>query len=431
MKKFASFLFSPLPIDKLAIWRILFGLLICCEAWGSIAVGWIDRVFVSPQFHFHFIGFEFLPVLPGKWQYIPYLLMGVFALSMALGFKYLLSTGLLFIFWWNTYLTHKIGYNNHHYLYGILLGLFLLVPADKKYSFSKQKLSHAFRWHYLVFLVLLFLAFSYAAVAKIYPDWLNGHPIGSWLDNKEGFPAFFSNPNFHLLVAWGGIAFDGLVIPLLLYNKTRWIGVTASFVFHLFNSIVFEIGTFPYVMLAALLLFTEQNWIERMPFYKKSPAYKLPQVNGFQKSVTIFFFNMFVLVQFLIPLRHYAFTDNVFWTEEGHRLSWRMMLRYKVGHGYFLITKSDGKVIQHWPQKYLSQDQYNRVCTKPDMLYTYVQYIKKLYPKAKIYGHIQASINGRPLKKFVDPRVDLANIKWKPFAHANWLIPFEGFTPLE
>jgi len=431
MKNFASFLFETVPIDKLAIWRILFGLLMCMETWGAIAVGWVDQVFVVPQVHFHFIGFEFLPVLPGKWQYLLYVLMGFFALGMALGYRYLLSTSLLFVFWWNTYLTHKIGYNNHHYLYGLMLGLFLLVPADKKYSYSRTKWSHVFRWHYLLFLSLFLLAFVYAAVAKIYPDWLQGQPIGTWLTHKRGFPRFFSNPNFHLFVAWGGIAFDALVIPALMFRKTRGMGVAASFVFHLFNSIVFEIGTFPYMMLAALVLFADDKWISRRWFFRPTPQRAGPTYSESRKKGMLMFYLGFVLLQFLLPLRHFAFKDNVFWTEEGHRLSWRMMLRYKSGQGYFLVEHSNGKVIEDHPSKILTYDQYNRVCTKPDMLYSYVQMLKKKYPGAKIFAHVRASVNGRSLQAFVKPNIDLSQVKWQAFGHSDWLKPFGGFTTLE
>ena len=35
------------------------------------------------------------------------------------------------------------------------------------------------------------------------------------------------------------------------------------------------------------------------------------------------------VIQIALPLRHWFFQDDVLWTEEGHRLSWRMMLRGK------------------------------------------------------------------------------------------------------
>ncbi|WP_316930169.1 HTTM domain-containing protein [Leeuwenhoekiella sp. MAR_2009_132] len=36
-------------------------------------------------------------------------------------------------------------------------------------------------------------------------------------------------------------------------------------------------------------------------------------------------------MQLELPLRHWIIKDDVLWTEEGHRLSWRMMLRSKGG----------------------------------------------------------------------------------------------------
>ena len=44
------------------------------------------------------------------------------------------------------------------------------------------------------------------------------------------------------------------------------------------------------------------------------------------------------VVQLALPLRHHFIQGDVLWTEEGHRLSWRMMLRTRQGSIQFFIT---------------------------------------------------------------------------------------------
>ena len=54
---------------------------------------------------------------------------------------------------------------------------------------------------------------------------------------------------------------------------------------------------------------------------------------------------LYFIIQIALPLRHLAIKDDVLWTEEGHRLSWRMMLRSKTGYTtmYTLDKKTQEK----------------------------------------------------------------------------------------
>ena len=33
------------------------------------------------------------------------------------------------------------------------------------------------------------------------------------------------------------------------------------------------------------------------------------------------------------------------------------------------------------------------------------------------------SVNGRPYKQLIDPKVDLANVEWNYFKHNDWILP--------
>src|SRR5690606_38228508 len=122
------------------------------------------------------------------------------------------------------------------------------------------------------------------------------------------------------------------------------------------------------------------------------------------------------------------FKDNVLWTEEGHRLSWRMMLRSRSGKATFMVVDKNTRDTIYVPkEKYLSSNQLRSVSSKPDMIWQFAQRLEQLYAEegreVAVYVDCQVSINGRPLKRFIDPKVDLTAEEWQHFSHSEWILP--------
>ena len=46
---------------------------------------------------------------------------------------------------------------------------------------------------------------------------------------------------------------------------------------------------------------------------------------------------IFFLIQVLLPFRYLLYPGELFWTEEGYRFSWRVMLMEKAGHATFYV----------------------------------------------------------------------------------------------
>jgi len=144
------------------------------------------------------------------------------------------------------------------------------------------------------------------------------------------------------------------------------------------------------------------------------------------------FWGAYFLIQLLLPLRHHVISDDVLWTEEGHRLSWRMMLRSRTGSIQFLV-KDKETGIQTIPDlsEYLTPKQQRRVAAYPDFIWQFAQRLKDEYTKAgkdvAIYANSQLSINGRPTSSFIDSSVDLSDEEWDHFRHHDWILP----SPLE
>jgi hypothetical protein len=206
----------------------------------------------------------------------------------------------------------------------------------------------------------------------------------------------------------------------------------AAIVFHLFNSAVFQIGIFPYLMIGASVFFFPGETIRKL-FLRRKPAASeemmiSPLTVSYQNGL-ILLFGFYFILQILLPLRHVMYPGDVNWTEEGHRMSWRMMLRSKSGSIYF--TVKDPASDKSWdlrPSEYLTDEQAGSLSTHPDMIWQFVQYLKKKYaaegiPGVEIYAHGLASLNGRPFQPFIDENVNLATVDWEPFSHSSWILP--------
>lgn len=405
------------------------------ETAGAIAIGWVDSVFVKPPFTFSFIGFEWLQPLPKYGMYLWFGLMAILSLFIMLGFRYRLSTILLAILWTGVYLMHKTHYNNHHYLYFIMNWIFVFMPFQNRLSIdckhNRVKERHfTLYYNHLIWIALLLIVYTYAALQKIYPDWINLTLAHSFVENGNiNFLKPYKDSTLLLsIIAYGGIAFDLFIIPLLIYKKTRKTGIVLSLIFHLYNSFTFEIGTFPYVMIASLILFIDKDKLYKiLKMQPQNKTFKTPNLSPRKENIITSILVVFIVINIVLPLRHKFYEDTAFWTEEGHRLSWRMMLRSKSGQIYFHIITENDKKITDFPSKILTNTQYRKMSVSPDMIYTYVQRLKKKYPHSKIYAVSQVALNGRQYSEFIDKTADLSQVKWHRFKHSPWVKPFPGW----
>lgn len=431
-----TFLFKHIDNASLIIFRLFFGLLCFLESVGAIFTGWINKTLIEPQFTFNFLGFDWLQPLPDNWMYLYYIVMGVFGLFIMLGYEYRFAAFAFATMWAGVYFMQKSSYNNHYYLLLLLSLIMAILPANT-YASLDVKLNPKIKrismpsWCRWVFVIQLLIVYSYASIAKLYPDWLDASAIKLLMRGKAHFPIIgdlLQEEYLHYFIAYAGILFDGLIIPLLLFKPTRKYAFFASIFFHLFNSAVFHIGIFPFLSLAFCLFFFDAKTIRNI-FLKKKELYinnevKIPSyANGLKLILGIYF-----IVQIALPLRHHFIKDNVLWTEEGHRLSWRMMLRVKSGSlSLKLIDNETNQRIKFNFNDYLSKKQQRRIKTKPDFIYQFVQRLKRKYESEgkdiSIYATSFVSVNGKPSKRFIDPNVDLTKVEWNYFTHNDWLLP--------
>lgn len=431
-----KFLFKQVDNVALVLFRVIFGLLIFLEAVGAIFTGWVKKSFITPDFNFTFIGFEWLHPLPGNGMYVYYAVMGLFGLFVMLGYRYKFSMGAFTLMWTATYLMQKTNYNNHYYLLILLCLIMLVQPAHSYLSLDVKRKPEIksiamANWCKWLIILQMWIVYTYGSIAKWYPDWLNLNAIGIMMKGKANYPlvgALLQEHWMQAFLAYGGIVYDLLVIPLLLWKPTRKWAFMASIFFHIFNSLVFQVGIFPYLSLAFSLFFFEPKTIRNI-FLKKKPLYTDDEVIVPPHHQAIKWIGgAYLAFQILMPLRHWTLKDNVLWTEEGHRMSWRMMLRAKGGYiNFTVVDKQTGKKTRVKESDYLTPKQKRHMATKPDFVWQFAQLLKKEYAKngqdIAVYAKGRVSVNGKKYQPFIDPEVDLAAEEWHAFAHHEWILP--------
>ncbi|PON14585.1 hypothetical protein C2W62_28290 [Candidatus Entotheonella serta] len=89
-------LFESIDIASLAIFRILFGLLMSISMVRFLAKGWVETLYLQPTFFFTYPGFSWVQPWPGWGMYALVILLALLALFIAAGWHYRLSTALFF-----------------------------------------------------------------------------------------------------------------------------------------------------------------------------------------------------------------------------------------------------------------------------------------------------------------------------------------------
>ena len=432
-------LFKSIDNSPLIVFRIIFGFLIMTECAGAIFTKWVEKTLITPKFTFNFIGFDFLQYLPDNFMYSYFAIMSLMGFLVMIGYKYRYSLGIFTLMWGGVYLMQKTSYNNHYYLLCLLCIIMLFLPAHKYAAIDTIKRPTIKKntmpqWCAWLIIGQVWIVYTYAAIAKLYPDWLDLSVIELLMSSKKGYPligSLLQTRWVHIFLAYSGIVFDFLIVPCLLIKKTRKWAFFASAFFHLFNSIVFQIGIFPYLSLAFSVFFFNPEQIRRF-FFKKKPLFIASKIKeNHYKRTTIIIIGLYLLIQIILPVRHWFIQDNVLWTEEGHRLSWRMMLRSKKGYISFkVVNRTKDTSYQVNLKEYLTPKQRNNISTKPDLIWQFAQYLKKEHQEKNedigVYvTNSKVSVNNGPWLPFVKPGIDLGNEPWHYFKHEAWLYPYK------
>ena len=438
--RFVKKLFLPVDNTPLILFRICFGFLLFCHCIRFITNGKLYAIFIAPPITFNYIGFDFLQPLPGNGMYFYFALMCLFAIMIMLGAWYRLSMAGFSILWTGIYLMQKSNYNNHYYLILLLCWLMCFVPANtwcaldvKRKAVTKN--NSCPQWVPFLFIFQMAVVFIYAGFNKITDNWLSGKIIALLFEdhsNRHLTGRIYSNHYFQLLITWGGLFFDLFIVPLLLWKRTRLPAFFLFCLFNLFNSFSFYIGIFPYLSIAMAVFFFDAEKMTRLVFKNKTPVIAADSgltQKTWKRQWLLFALGIYIFFQLILPLRSLLYPGNVFWTGEGYRMSWKMMLWKKTGTIHFkVMDPTTGKVWLIDPADRFSASHAGWMAICPDIVWQYAQRLKeeykaKGYPGIAVYAIDSVSLNNEPARLLIDTTTNLANTKWYPFRHSEWILP--------
>ena len=415
--------------SSLALFRVLFGLQMLFSLVRFWSKGWIETVYNEPILHFKYYGFGWIISL-GEYNYVLFLICILSASLITLGYKYKFSIILFFISFTYIQLIDKTTYLNHYYFISIISFILIFLPANCRFSLdslNKQLIYNEVpRWNIDIIKFMIVIVYFYAGLAKINSDWLlEAMPLSLWLPTKYDLPiigAIVSEQWLAYIMSWGGMLFDISIGFLLLSKSFKHYAYVLVFFFHSLTAIFFpKIGMFPYIMITLTIIFLDPKIHEKI-------LCKFTSLFGFKSQHTnrvlinnnkyiIVFLSFILCIQLLLPLRHLFYNSNLFWSEEGYRFSWRVMLIEKTGSSIFTVTdKNSNKRIVVNNELFLTPFQESKMSFQPDMILEYAHFLGEHYkdlgfinPKITVDSFV--TLNGRLSTRFVKQNVDLLMLK--------------------
>jgi hypothetical protein len=448
--KFISFLNGQTHIAPLAVLRIAFGGIMLISTVRFILKGWIYAFYIKPKFHFTFYGFDWVKPLGATGMYILFGVLVVAAIMVTIGLYYRAAILTFFLCFTYVELIDKTTYLNHYYFISVMAFLMMLVPAHRYFSVDVLRKPRLLvnkipRWTINIFKFQLLLVYFFAGLSKLNYDWLiAAMPLKIWLPASSHLPVIGGLLSYVWVAyafSWFGALFDLFIGFLLLYSKTRKVAYVLVIVFHLVTGWFFKIGMFPYIMIfVTIIFFSENTHIKIIAFLKKI----LPESNNLtQQNEADRFYHitakkgkliyaillLHFTIQLLLPFRYLLYPGKLYWTEEGYRFSWRVMLMEKGGTAFFHVKDAaTGKRAEIINSQYLTELQETMMATQPDMILQYAHFLASEYKKQGIKNPIvtaesYVTLNGSGTRLYIDSTVNLAN-EQETFDHKKWILPF-------
>ena len=326
------------------------------------------------------------------------------------------------------FLLDQARYLNHFYLISLVSFLLVFVPAERALSVDallrpRMRSDVTPAWTLWLLRAQIGIPYFYGGIAKLNNDWLRGEPMRMWLAGKRDFPLigpFFTEDWMVYQFVVGGLLLDLLVVPLLLWTRNAALRVRSGRRVSPRQraALLDRIMIFPWFMICATLIFFPPDLFRRIARALRQSATassRVPQVDNpvargddvpvadalsGQQTACLAFLALYLTVQVLVPLRHFAYPGNVSWTEEGHRFSWHMMLRSKRADTRFSVSDPAGG--QGWfvdPRRYLLRHQLEEMVTRPDMILQFSRYLadetrRQGYPDVQVRARVMASLTG-------------------------------------
>lgn len=453
----------------LAVFRIFFGLMMCASIIRFWANGWIEKLYIEPSFFFSYYGFEWVKPLE-NYTYLLFIICGLSALAVAIGHRYKLAIITFFLSFTYIELMDKTTYLNHYYFISLLSFLMIFLPAGQYFSLDATRngsQDYVPKWSLDSIKLLLGIVYFYAGLAKLNSDWLfRAMPLKIWLPGRYDVPLlgdFLHQEWVIYAFSWGGAIYDLCIPFLLLWKRTRLFAFLLVVIFHVLTRVLFPIGMFPYIMIVSALIFFDARLHERIlkviikvisvisnavrnllnkknstnkedrsfaaPAYRSVRLKMTSRENARTPKWKLSLLTIFFAIQLLLPWRYLLYPGELFWTEEGFRFSWRVMLMEKAGYANFkIVDRTNDETFYIDNTDFLTSFQEKQMSFQPDFILEYAHYLRDHFAaqgkEVEVYVESYVALNGRRSQPYIDPSVDLAKQK-ESFKHKNWILPFK------
>lgn len=449
-RRIADRLLRPVDIANLVFVRVAFGGILLWHLWELFQTGAIETLYDADRFHFRYLGFDWVRPWPEAGMQLHFAALSVLAACIVFGLCYRLSALLFCVGFTYVLLLDRTAYHNHYYLLILLSGILAIVPTHGTCSLDawwrpQIRVAIVPAWMLWLMRFQVGIVYVYSGLAKLEHDWLVGcQPVRLLLAREADFPvpgAFVREEWMIALFSYGGLAFDLLVVPLLLWRPTRTLAFIVAVVFHLLNVLLFDIGIFPWLMIAMTTVFFEPDWPRRFRFWTrtakrhwgvpKTHANSVMERSSSRRSLLSALVGIYVSAQLLVPLRHHLYPGNPNWTEEGQNFSWRLMHRVKACRDVVFVVSSP-TADRTWnirPTSELTEKQMIRMSGHPDLILEFSHFLANKmraagYEDVQIRALTSVSMNGREPQPLIAPTIDLVKQR-RSWQSQPWILPVD------
>lgn len=413
---------APVDSASLGALRVVYGALLFAAVARFAARGWIDALYVRPARLFPYWGFGWVPRPSALGLHALFAGMAAAALAVMVGWRARAALVVFALGFTWVELLDRTNYLNHYYFVSVFTALLALLPVSARYSLDARRdpslasatVPASALWVPRAQLAVVYL---FAGVAKLKGDWLlRAEPLRTWLLARTDTPLvgpLLATPAAAYGMSWAGTIFDLTVPWFLLWRRTRVPAYLAVIGFHAATGMLFNIGMFPWVMVAATTVFFEPDWPERIlpeRWRARPPARPTSAPSrGLACGLAVYF-----AAQALLPLRMHLYPGDPCWTEQGFRFAWHVMVMEKAGDVRFRVSDpATGRAWSVEPGEFLTATQARVMAGTPDMILAAAHMVRDDFarrgvPGVRVYADAWASLHGRPARRLVDPRVDLA-----------------------
>ena len=458
-KWLSHLIFTKKSISSLITFRIIFGSMMFASTLRFILNGWVQDLYIKPKFFFTYYGFDWIKPLEGDYMYLIFGLLLLISLLITFGLFYRISIVSYFLIFTYVELIDKTNYLNHYYFISLVSFILIFLPLHRSFSLDcffgicKEK-KYVKSWSINIIKLQIGIVYFFAGIAKLNYNWLvEAQPLINWLKHQSDFPiiGYLLKENATAyLFSWFGALFDLSIFFILVNNRLRIYGYILVVIFHVMTSIMFPIGVFPLLMICSTLVFFSENFHSKIIFFiskltiklKNKPSEEVYSLNKFGKPLIKTLFISFFILQLFLPFRYLLYPGKLFWTEQGYRFSWRVMLIEKLGYAQFYVhesLKDRGKFIEN--NNYLTPQQEKMMATQPDMILQYAHFLSDTFkdstiysrkgekiefgPNPKVTADVKVSLFNKGSRSFTDKEVNLTKQK-RGFKNKNWIIPYEN-----